>query len=116
MISVRVVELVQGMRSSLAGTQKYCCDTVLKPFLTSRISFLRYFIFFLRCIKHIDAPRIPKQLSKKFPGDVGTHCTENKDAKAPFNHVASWEFPGGPVARIPSFHCRGHRFDPLWGN
>ena len=23
-----------------------------------------------------------------------------------------WDFPGGPVVKIPFFHCRGHRFDP----
>ena len=22
------------------------------------------------------------------------------------------EFPGGPVVRTPTFHCRGHWFDP----
>ena len=26
------------------------------------------------------------------------------------------DFPGGPVARTPCFHCRGHRFDPWLGN
>ena len=25
-------------------------------------------------------------------------------------------FPGGPVARIMCFHCRGHGFDPWLGN
>ena len=27
-----------------------------------------------------------------------------------------WAFSGGPVVRTPSFHCRGHRFDPRLGN
>ena len=26
------------------------------------------------------------------------------------------EFPGGPVAGTPHFHCRGHRFNPWSGN
>ena len=26
------------------------------------------------------------------------------------------DFPGGPVVRAPSFHCRGPRFDPWLGN
>ena len=26
------------------------------------------------------------------------------------------DFPGGPVVKTPSFHCRGHRFDPWPGN
>ena len=26
------------------------------------------------------------------------------------------DFPGGPVVKIPCFHCRGHRFNPLMGN
>ena len=26
------------------------------------------------------------------------------------------EFPGGPVARTPHFHCRGPGFDPWSGN
>ena len=25
-------------------------------------------------------------------------------------------FPGGPVVKIPSFHCKGHGFDPWSGN
>ena len=27
-----------------------------------------------------------------------------------------WEFPGCPVVRTLSFHCREHRFDPWSGN
>ena len=27
-----------------------------------------------------------------------------------------WDFPGGPVVKISSFHCREHRLDPWWGN
>ena len=30
--------------------------------------------------------------------------------------VVAWDFPGGPVDRGLSFHCRGHRFDPWSGN
>ena len=26
-----------------------------------------------------------------------------------------WEFPGGPVFRIPCFQCKGHGFDPWRG-
>ena len=26
------------------------------------------------------------------------------------------DFPGGPVIKTPTFHCRGHRFDPWSGN
>ena len=26
------------------------------------------------------------------------------------------DFPGGPVVKTVSFHCRGHRLDPLSGN
>ena len=26
-----------------------------------------------------------------------------------------WDFPGGPVVKIPSFHCRGHRFSSIPG-
>ena len=26
------------------------------------------------------------------------------------------DFSGGPVVRTPSFHCRGHGFDPWSGN
>ena len=26
------------------------------------------------------------------------------------------DFPGCPVVRALSFHCRGHRFDPWFGN
>ena len=26
------------------------------------------------------------------------------------------KFPGGPIVRMPSFHCQGHWFSPLWGN
>ena len=29
------------------------------------------------------------------------------------NHTGRiWEFPGGPVVRIPSFHCFGPMFNP----
>ena len=29
----------------------------------------------------------------------------------------TWEeFPGGPVVRTPSFHDRGHGFNPWWRN
>ena len=27
-----------------------------------------------------------------------------------------WDFPGGPVVKTPSFHCRGLGFDPWSGN
>ena len=27
-----------------------------------------------------------------------------------------WDFPGGPVAEVPCFHCRGHGFNPWSGN
>ena len=30
--------------------------------------------------------------------------------------LKNWEFPGGPVVRTPSFHCRGYGFDPWSGN
>ena len=30
--------------------------------------------------------------------------------------IQPWEFPGCPVVRTLPFHCRGHRFDPWWGN
>ena len=26
-----------------------------------------------------------------------------------------WDFPGGPVVKIRSFHCRGHRFGSIPG-
>ena len=26
-----------------------------------------------------------------------------------------WDFPGGPVVKIPRFHCRGHRFGSIPG-
>ena len=26
------------------------------------------------------------------------------------------DFPGSPVVKTPSLHCRGHRFDPWSGN
>ena len=26
-----------------------------------------------------------------------------------------WDFPGGPVVKTPSFHCRGRGFNPWWG-
>ena len=26
-----------------------------------------------------------------------------------------WDFPGGPVVKIPHFHCRGHRFGSIPG-
>ena len=25
-------------------------------------------------------------------------------------------FPGGPIVKIPHFHCRGHGFNPWWGS
>jgi len=25
-----------------------------------------------------------------------------------------WDFPGGPVVKTLHFHCRGHRFGPLF--
>ena len=30
--------------------------------------------------------------------------------------VGFWDFPGGPVAKTPRFHCMGHRLDPRSGN
>ena len=27
-----------------------------------------------------------------------------------------WDFPGGPVVKTLYFHCRGHKFNPWWGN
>ena len=30
------------------------------------------------------------------------------------NHLG--DFPGGPVVKTPHFHCRGHRFNPWWGD
>ena len=34
------------------------------------------------------------------------------------NHSRSrrWEFPGGPVVRMPHFHCQGLGFNPWSGN
>ena len=29
--------------------------------------------------------------------------------------MAKREFPGSPVVRL-HIHCRGHKFDPWWGN
>ena len=31
-------------------------------------------------------------------------------------NAESWDFPGGPVVKILSFHGRGHRFHPWLGN
>ena len=28
----------------------------------------------------------------------------------------TWDFPGRPEDKTLCFHCRGHRFDPWWGN
>ena len=36
--------------------------------------------------------------------------------RAPEVRRNRWAFSGGPVVRTPSFHCRGHRFDPQLGN
>ena len=30
------------------------------------------------------------------------------------NHLG--DFPGGPVVKTPHFQCRGHRFNPWWGD
>ena len=35
-----------------------------------------------------------------------------RNTKAPL----IWEFPGGPIVRTLSFHCREHKFDPWSGN
>ena len=35
----------------------------------------------------------------------------NLPLKCSFNKH-SWDFPCGPVVKIPFFHCKEHRFDP----
>ena len=40
-----------------------------------------------------------------------------KFAECPKTTVnAYWDFPGDPVVKTLCFHCRGHGFDPWWGN
>ena len=31
-------------------------------------------------------------------------------------NILSQDFPGGPVVKMPLFHCKGHGFDPWSGN
>ena len=31
-------------------------------------------------------------------------------------NISAWDFPGGPVVKIPCFQCRGHRFHSWSGN
>ena len=31
------------------------------------------------------------------------------------NKIQPWDFPGGPVVKTPSFHCKGRGFDPWLG-
>ena len=54
-----------------------------------------------------------------------THCsllawriprTEESDPIGQLSLTHSWDFLGGPVAKILHFQCRGPRFDPWSGN
>ena len=49
------------------------------------------------------------------------HCTRNWHIGYPIHHSQATrlvkrpkEFPGGPAAGTPHFHCRGPRFNPWW--
>ena len=39
------------------------------------------------------------------------HTQQNSSSKK-----KAWDFPGSPVVKTPSFHCRGYGFDPWLGN
>ena len=40
----------------------------------------------------------------------------NNNNKNPIKKWAEGDFPGGPVVKTLCFQCRGHGFNPWWGN
>ena len=58
------------------------------------------------------------ELPFSLPGDLpnpeikaGSPALQAGDSKK-----SIWDLPGGPVVKIPHFHCRGHEFDPWLRN
>ena len=43
------------------------------------------------------------------------HYFLQSQPKSGHSNICWGDFSGGPVVRTPSFHCRGHRFDPWLG-
>ena len=52
--------------------------------------------------KGLGISRLSVDLSHSRSGDLGDTAAG----------MASWEFPGGPVVRIPRSQCQGPGFDP----
>ena len=50
-----------------------------------------------------------------FRDDGNEQLQESKSQKKAPQKGRVWDFPGGPVAKTPHFHCRGHRFATLSG-
>ena len=56
-------------------------------------------------------------LLKIFHAITKARCSHiNKKSNKYLNKIMMQEFPGGPVVRMPHFHCRWHGFDPWSGN
>ena len=47
---------------------------------------------------------------------LGYEMSEQEREKQRKQEDEGRKFPGGPVVKTPCFHCRGHRFNPWWGN
>ena len=50
------------------------------------------------------------------PGALGQTRLHSSPIPMEKRFLVGGYFPGGPVVKIPHFHCMGHGFDPWSGN